>query len=201
MHIHHPSLSGSKERGAILFVGLIFLVVLSLLGLTALRAASMQERMAGNMRDRGIAFQAAESALRAAEIYLTKTTTPPAVSSFSATACGSKGVYKLSGSTPYFIAQNSAFSSGTKWDGANPEFWNEYPWEKANCAYNNSGDYITYVATADLGKPGKPVKLPLYVIEELPSNGTGLTSYRVTAKGWGSSENAVVILQATYTSN
>lgn len=191
----------SQEKGTILFVGLIFLVVLSLLGLTALRTATMQERMAGSMRDRGIAFQAAESGLRAAEKYLAATSSLPSATTFSATACGAKGVYKLSGSTPYFISKASAFSSGTKWDGANPEFWNEYPWEKDNCSYNGSGDYINYVADTDLGKPGKPVKLPRYVIEEIPSNGTGLSSYRVTSKGWGSSENAVVILQATYTSN
>jgi len=158
--------------------------------------------MSGNMRDRGIAFQAAESALRAAENYLTNTASPPAATTFTLSAlgtgtCTTKGVYKLSGNIPYFVAKGSA-TSGITWDGANPDFWNGYPWETTNCYFT---DNLTYVADADLGKPGKPIKQPRYVIEELPANGTGLASYRVTAKGWGSSDNAVVILQATYTSN
>lgn len=191
-----------SQRGAILFVGLIFLIILSMLGLTALRSATMQERMSGNMRDRGIAFQAAESALRAAENYLTNTASPPAATTFTLTTlgtgtCTTKGVYKLIGNIPYFVAKGNA-TGGITWDGANPDFWNGYPWETANCYFTNN---LTYVADADLGKPGKPIKQPRYVIEELPANGTGLASYRVTAKGWGSSDNAVVILQATYTSN
>lgn len=161
----------------------------------------MQERMSGNLRDRSIAFQAAESALRGAEKYLSVTTTPPSAT-FSGTACSAKGAYKLVSGVPYFAAQASSFSgTGTKWDGESIDFWNEYPWETANCSFGGISDHVTYVAASDLGKPGKPVKSPRYVIEELPANGSGLTSYRVTAKGWGNSDNAVVILQATYASN
>ena len=56
-----------SERGASLLVGLIFLVILTMLGLMALRVATVEERMSGNSRDRSIAFQAAEAALRDAE--------------------------------------------------------------------------------------------------------------------------------------
>lgn len=38
-----------------------------MLGITGMQAAGLQERMAGHSRDRTIAFQAAESALRTAE--------------------------------------------------------------------------------------------------------------------------------------
>ncbi|PKO33295.1 MAG: hypothetical protein CVU34_13535 [Betaproteobacteria bacterium HGW-Betaproteobacteria-7] len=188
-----------RQGGAILFVGLILMVALTMLAFTALRTATMQERMAGNVRDRGIAFQAAESALRAAEKYLSVTSAPSSAT-FNGTACTAKGIYKLNTGVPYFAATNSTFTSGTRWDGSSIDFWNEYPWETTNCSFTGSGDHVTFVASGDVGKAGKPIKLPRYVIEEMPVDGNLLMSYRVTAKGWGSSANTVVILQATYTS-
>src|SRR5688572_9206262 len=53
-----------RQRGAVLIVALLFLVMLTLLGVTAMTSSTMEERMAGNARDNGVAFQAAEAALR-----------------------------------------------------------------------------------------------------------------------------------------
>ena len=53
-----------RERGAVLIVALLFLVMLTMLGITAMTGTTMEERMAGNARDNSIAFQAAEAALR-----------------------------------------------------------------------------------------------------------------------------------------
>jgi Tfp pilus assembly protein PilX len=53
------------QRGAALIVGLIMLLLLTLIGVAGMRDTLLQEKMAGNMRDREIALQAAESALRA----------------------------------------------------------------------------------------------------------------------------------------
>jgi len=58
----------TRERGASLVVALIFLIILTMLGLTTMRVATMEERMSGNSRDRSLAFQAAEAALRDAEM-------------------------------------------------------------------------------------------------------------------------------------
>ena len=51
------------QRGATLIIALIFLVILTTLGLSAARNSSLEERMAGNTRNRDLAFQAAEAAL------------------------------------------------------------------------------------------------------------------------------------------
>lgn len=56
------------EQGASLVIGVIFLFVLTMLGLMALQVATLEERMSGNARDRSLAFQAAEAALRDAEL-------------------------------------------------------------------------------------------------------------------------------------
>jgi type IV pilus assembly protein PilX len=55
------------QTGAALITGLIFLVILTLLGITAMQTSTLEERMSGNARDRNLAFQAAEAALRDAE--------------------------------------------------------------------------------------------------------------------------------------
>ena len=55
------------QSGAVLAISLIILLLLTLIGLTAAQVTGLEEKMAGNLRDRNLAFQAAESALRAGE--------------------------------------------------------------------------------------------------------------------------------------
>lgn len=57
----------SSQRGAILVVSLLLLLVMTVLALTASQTTRLQERMAGNARDVDLAFQAGEAGLRAAE--------------------------------------------------------------------------------------------------------------------------------------
>jgi len=59
-----------QQNGAALIMGLIMLALITLLGVTAMRTTALEERMAGQSRDSGLAFQAAEAALRQAELYL-----------------------------------------------------------------------------------------------------------------------------------
>lgn len=59
--------SPARQAGVSLLVVLILLLVMSILGIAVLRSSGMQERMSANMRDRSIAFQAAETALREAQ--------------------------------------------------------------------------------------------------------------------------------------
>jgi type IV pilus assembly protein PilX len=60
----------SKQSGVVMFVALILLLILSLLGVTAARMQTVEERMARNDNNREIGAQAAEAALRAAEVGL-----------------------------------------------------------------------------------------------------------------------------------
>lgn len=76
-----------SQRGAVLVTALVFLVILTLLGITSMSTNTLEERMAGNSQDANRAFQAAESGLSAAfnsdeafagttEGYTTKYTEP-----------------------------------------------------------------------------------------------------------------------------
>ena len=64
----------SRQRGAVLIVALVLLLVLTVLGVAGVQNTTMEERMAGNYRDRFSAFQAAEAALRAGEATLASNT-------------------------------------------------------------------------------------------------------------------------------
>ena len=60
----------ARQRGTVLVVGLVFLLLMTLIGVTAFAVATQEERMAGNTRDRLRAFEAAEQALRECERHL-----------------------------------------------------------------------------------------------------------------------------------
>lgn len=64
-----PSSSAGRRRqsGVSLVIVLVLLIATSLLGIAILRSSAMQERMSANLRDRSLAFQAAEAALRFAQ--------------------------------------------------------------------------------------------------------------------------------------
>lgn len=56
-----------RQRGAVLYVALIMLVLLALIGITGMQVAGMQERMAANYLRSNVAFQAAEGEVRVSE--------------------------------------------------------------------------------------------------------------------------------------
>lgn len=55
------------QRGAVLYVALIMLILLSLLGIAGMQVANMQEKMASNYLQVNIAFQRSEQAVRNTE--------------------------------------------------------------------------------------------------------------------------------------
>lgn len=65
--MQNPITLPNRQRGAILIVSLLLLLVMTVLALTASQTTRLQERMAGNARDMDLAFQAGEAGLRAAE--------------------------------------------------------------------------------------------------------------------------------------
>lgn len=58
-----------QERGAVLFVALVFLILVTLLALTATSTSILQEKMTGGMRNRQLGLMGAESGLRGGEAF------------------------------------------------------------------------------------------------------------------------------------
>lgn len=60
----------SKQQGAVLVVSLIILLLMTIIGVSSMKTTTLEERMAGNMRDQNLSFQSAEAALSEGETFL-----------------------------------------------------------------------------------------------------------------------------------
>jgi type IV pilus assembly protein PilX len=194
------------QTGAVLFLAMIFLVLLTILALTASSSSIMQERMTGALRNSQLGLMGAETALRGGEEMLWMLNfngganpLPPCRGS-STTNC----VYTV---TPAGLVRPNvqSFRSATTWldpatDGAR--------------AYDRNLDALTGTGiTANLAT--QPRFLVEYLGPDLPpsSGGTGggvlpvggggLTTrhfYRITARSQGGRGNVIRVAESVYSS-
>lgn len=172
-----------RQRGAILIFCLVFLLVLTMMGVSSMESAVLEERMAGNLQDQNAAFQAAETSLQTAENWLLE---------------------------QQFWPETSADGSTTVWerDAADPDAADSLHWWQD--ASRDDSEWWEDNAIAVAGVEGVAAQ-PRYIIEELSeistgqsiAIGTGQESrvrvfHRVTARGTGVGDTAVVQLQSTF---
>lgn len=62
--------SKKSQAGFVLAVSMIFLVIMTVLAITAIKKATLDEKITGNLRTQDMAFQAAEKALRFCESWI-----------------------------------------------------------------------------------------------------------------------------------
>lgn len=172
-----------QQSGVVLAVGLIVLLVMTLIGLSATRSTLLEERMSGHHTDTGIAFQAAEAALRIGEDSLQQAVLPE----FD----GSGGLFRA----PEYV------------DPTQPPIWRQ--WQGPEEATNWWNQAIPYTAMSEAPSPLNQAGAHFYV-EEFPlvyGPGESLAAdtpvddfgfYRITARAVGISGKASVILQSTY---
>ena len=63
-----PSLR--HEKGFVLAISMIFLIVMTLLAVSAIKRSTLDEKITANLRTQNLSFQAAEKALRFCERFL-----------------------------------------------------------------------------------------------------------------------------------
>jgi type IV pilus assembly protein PilX len=158
----------SSQRGVALVTGLIFMVVLTLLVVSAMRGTILEEKMAGNARDADLAFQAAEAALRAGEQELNQ----PA--------------------PPVFAAAGAYLTVGSR----NDDYWlGTHDWANDSVAYapilNGVAMAPRYVIEELPAVPAAGFSKKAGAIPE-----TGY--YRVIARGVGGNPNTFRFVQTTY---
>lgn len=177
--------SKPAQRGAALIVSLVFLIILTLLGTTAAMNTSLQERMAGNTRNRDLAFQAAEHALAAADDWL-RTQTTETLDDIFLDEAGTCSNTDPKGGYVCFDEDNPTTNDAAYWQSSFG--WDEY--DLLSPPESDALDDDVFYAQ------------PVYLIERMPSYkdaaGKIYRYYRVTARGVGGSADAVVILQAMY---
>lgn len=59
-----------REKGFVLAISMIFLIVMTLLAVAAIKRATLDEKITANLRTQNLSFQAAEKALRFCERFL-----------------------------------------------------------------------------------------------------------------------------------
>lgn len=171
----------NRQQGAILVITLLFLTILTLVGVSAMTTGTMEERMARNSRDFNLAFQAAEAGLRDARADLTgaagiSTRNPVIIgnASFPVSGC-SLGlcVMAASGATPVWEIESNWTTAGT---------------------YVAYATYTTALPLPLAPTPGGVAQAPRYLIEYIGASGPQYI-YRITSRGWGASANTYVMLQ------
>ena len=90
------------QRGAVLFVSLMFLVIIALLAITSSGTSIMEERMTGGLRNRQLSTFSAETALRAAEVKLWSSAALPTPTTLCVASTGTPifGVYSYNARNP-----------------------------------------------------------------------------------------------------
>ena len=173
-----PNLSRRRARGVALFISLVLLLVLTIIGVSSVQTTSLETRMARNEYDVLLAFQAAESALRDAEVFLD---TVEDTDDF--TDAGVDGLWNI------------------------PDPGDDYRWEEDGVwddgrsrVAEEIGELVTatprylveHLVTVSQGEN------PYQISPDYPSPDDVVAIFRVTARGLGGSENAQVLLQTTY---
>jgi len=167
----------TKQKGAVLIIALVMLLILTLLGVSVMESSVVEERMAGNNLDRNIAFQAAEASLRAGEAFIAGFGNRP--EPFSGVGSGRVSILDRVNTTGTLEAN---------WWADKNEAW----WIINGTEYNE--DFA--------GTRAKP----RYVIEEYDEVCDGAVDpsirqckiiYRVTSIAWGG-RNSAVLLQSLF---
>jgi len=165
----------SRQRGTVLLMALMFMVVLSVLGIAMVSSTSVEERMARNARDQDIAMEAAEAALRDARIRVS-------------------GIYTYPETRPNSWDFADDCTNGLCSVNVTQPVWSSYSLDAAPSVALGT---VTGSPTL-VGVTSQPRYLVERIVIRRPGDSItntagGLTAYRTTAKGVG--RNSSVIIQ------
>jgi type IV pilus assembly protein PilX len=185
-HLH------ARQGGLVLVSSLLLLLVVTILAVAIFRNFGMEEKIAGNQREKQRALHAAESAQQFAEWWLssgTGVTTPIICNSVVAAAVGSPAGQVCANTLPSIAANQNVANLLLPWQigGANVGVTFAPP----TMQFNTAGGVNTYLQS------------PLFYISYLGTTADSSTSnfkllYQVDAVGYGGSSNAVAIVESTY---
>jgi type IV pilus assembly protein PilX len=167
------------QRGLALVTALLLLIVVTIMALSMFRSYGIQERIAGNTRDKQRAINAAESAQQYAEYWLTSAAAPVA------------GV--CTGVVPSSVGQvcTLPIASPTTLPWVAGVTYTQFT---ANAINGVSNTVSTTTPTA-----GSYYAAPLFYITDLGAN-AGVTGevYQIDALGYGGTANTVAVVESTY---
>jgi type IV pilus assembly protein PilX len=174
-HFSSPNLR-SAQSGVVLFVALILLLILSLIGVTAARLQTVEERMARNENNHQLAEQSAEAALRAAEGGLLS----GIYTNFTA---NTNGLYTMDPSAGSWV-------TAINWNNAAAVLPYAGPALSQVAAGAQQPKFIIENLPA-VAMPGESINDVQYAAPTTP-----VTVYRVTATGQGADQTSTTTIQS-----
>lgn len=178
-------------RGAALVCSLLLMLAAMLLAVSISRAVFASLASAGAERERSLAWEAAEAALRDAERDISASTDPARAAQF--TSAGAAG----------FVDGCGRGGSGRGLcNVTSPPAWQALDLaESGNPALVPYGYFTGASIGVGMGRGLLPARPPAYLIERIVPPGAGASLgkfYRITAIGFGSNAATRVVLQAVY---
>lgn len=192
-HLLHPY--AVRQQGAVLFVSLLLLLVMTLITVAAMQTTTLEESMAANLKDRNLAFQAAESALRDAEQALRADVKPlvqtnPALDPDTYFWIWNWGSLATAPPLPWW---QEAAHDAAWWQGAASRSEATGTFDTINAAQLGLIEPSRFIAEYWMFDPDSHVMKSGYNRRE-----TGRDVHRVTARGMGGTQNATVLLQSAF---
>lgn len=176
----------AAQSGFVLAMSLVFLLLLTILGVTAMSTTSLEEKMAHNIKDKNLSFHASESAVKHAETWLDDPNVKPQPD----------------------IAASTVDGIHNAWNPPTAPFWKSLNWI-------SDSDIVSYPTRPDASTSGGNLfgvaSQPRYILElihvgDCPSVTMNIKEYgtkqcqvfRITGRGVGGTNTAVSMVQTTY---
>ena len=199
-----------RQHGFALVVALIFLMLITMLAVSACEHALLQERMAGNLRNAQQARMSAETALRGAEYKIWSIAGQPGarLHCLDGSISSDDGcvIYRPL-SAPYL--ENGGFTAFQAAQGWLPGIGMVYTGPSHSGYTSNTGQPTASLAKnpvyliEDLGSEQSPDASDLHESGNTGPNNSGagqvdIHIYRITARATGGNPNGVSIVQSTF---
>jgi type IV pilus assembly protein PilX len=206
--------SFERQRGVVLLVSLLFLIVLTLLGIAASRMVTSEERQSRYLREYNTAFQASESAMRDARDDIDGLLATGQVIPNSRLFDNPPSPNCQFGFCEYDPSETlRPWTDETKWANATP--YGTYSLRSplpqsavvgsaAGSGKDSDGNSIArFSITTETSAVTGVSQQPVYLIEKIPYKGKSESTdnknppatYRVTARGYGADPNTRAMVQ------
>jgi type IV pilus assembly protein PilX len=173
--------AASQPRGFILVTAMLFLVILTLLGLSLFRSSGLMDRISANTRDRQRAFESAQAALQFGEFWLGNGGGGPG------SACS--GMVNLDSSMSGMHTCSNGLAN-----------WTSVPWSNGYTMTPHGMNVLSGGGMASATDVNY-FNMPGFYVEYEgldPTDSSGAQIYQVTAYGYGGSADSVSVVRSTY---
>ena len=173
----------SKQTGMLLVSSLLLLVVVTILSLSMFRSVGIQEKIAGNIREKQRALHAAESAQQYAEWWLASGTNATS----AAVVCAN--LLNANLGQGQICSNKLATAAGSV---------TAVPWQSAgvDIGVNYTPPNMTVTAASDAGTYVSP---PRFYVSDLGAAASGQGEvYQIDAVGYGGDATAVAVVESTF---